>query len=73
VLPRLRSIPQLTGVRVVAQDGTSSTYELQMEKGQDAREAAFHLAVAEGWVILGMQRRVTTLEEVFHKLTTTES
>jgi ABC-2 type transport system ATP-binding protein len=72
VLPRFRSIPQVSGARVLGQDGTRSTYELQMDKGQDAREAVFGLAVAEGWVILEMHRRVTTLEEVFHKLTTAE-
>jgi ABC-2 type transport system ATP-binding protein len=73
VLPRLRSVPQVTGAQIIAQDGATGTYELQTEKGQDAREPVFRLAVAEGWVILEMQRRVTTLEEVFHKLTTADS
>ncbi|MBP1646869.1 MAG: transporter [Bacteroidetes bacterium] len=73
ILPRLRSIPQVSGVRILAQDGSTGSYEMQTEKGHDAREAVFHLAVAEGWVILEMHRRVTTLEEVFHKLTTSES
>jgi ABC-2 type transport system ATP-binding protein len=73
ILPRLRSIPQVSGVRILAQDGSTGSYEMQTEKGQDAREAVFRLAVAEGWVILEMHRRVTTLEEVFHKLTTSES
>ena len=36
----------------------------------DVREAVFRMSVAEDWVILEMRRRVTTLEEVFHKLTT---
>jgi ABC-2 type transport system ATP-binding protein len=73
VLPRLRSVPQVSGARILSQDGATGTYELQTEKGQDAREAVFRLAVAEGWIILEMHRRVTSLEEVFHKLTTTES
>jgi hypothetical protein len=29
------------------------------------------MAVSEGWIILEMQRRITSLEEVFHTLTTT--
>ena len=73
ILPRLRSIPQVSDVRILAQDGSTGSYELQAEKGQDVREAVFRLAVAEGWVILEMHRRITTLEEVFHKLTTAES
>jgi hypothetical protein len=40
------------------------------DKGNDIRESLFRLAVAEGWVVLEMHRRITTLEEVFHKLTT---
>jgi ABC-2 type transport system ATP-binding protein len=73
VLPRLRSLAHVVNVRMLGQADSSASYELQTEKGQDAREAVFRLAVAEEWVILEMRRRVTTLEEVFHKLTTVES
>lgn len=30
----------------------------------------YQTAVAEGWVLLEMRRQQTSLEEVFHKLTT---
>jgi len=46
-----------------------SRFEIQAEKGNDVRESIFRIAVSEGWVVLEMRRRVTTLEEVFHKLT----
>jgi len=38
--------------------------------GEDLREPLFRLAVAEGWVLLGMARTQNTLEDVFRELTT---
>jgi hypothetical protein len=38
-------------------------------RGVDIREALFQQAVSEKWVLLGMSRKTTSLEEVFHKLT----
>jgi ABC-2 type transport system ATP-binding protein len=70
ILPVMRSLDGVTGVTLLAHDGGTSRFELQTGKGVDVREAAFRLAVHKGWVLLEMQRKVTTLEEVFHKLTT---
>src|SRR5262245_9802124 len=41
--------------------------------GQDPREAIFRLAVARGWVLLGLTRRQLSLEDIFVDLTTRES
>ena len=68
--PKLRAIPSVTGVTLVSHGDSGARFELHLEKGSDAREAAFRLAVAEGWVILEMHRKATSLEDVFHKLTT---
>ncbi len=70
VAPKLRSVEHVTGVSLLTQDGGTSTFEVHADKGNDIRESLFRLAVAEGWVVLEMHRRITTLEEVFHKLTT---
>ena len=70
ISPKLRSIPSVVTVNFVSHQDSTSRFELQVEKGADIREAAFRLAVAEGWVVLEMHRKVTSLEEVFHKLTT---
>jgi ABC-2 type transport system ATP-binding protein len=70
ILPRWRMLAYLTNATLLSHDGPISRYELQVDKGMDIREAIFRLAVSEGWVVLEMHRRVTTLEEVFHKLTT---
>ncbi|MDE3058328.1 MAG: ATP-binding cassette domain-containing protein [Bacteroidota bacterium] len=44
---------------------------VKLNQGNDIREKIFRQAVAEGWVLLEMHRKVTSLEEVFHKLTVT--
>jgi hypothetical protein len=68
--PRLRSVGSVTGVELLSSRASHFRFELHVEKGSDVREALFRLAVAEGWILLEMQRKTTSLEEVFHKLTT---
>jgi len=70
ILPRWKMLAYLTNVTLLAHEGPVSRYELQADAGMDIREAVYRLAVSEGWVILEMHRKTTTLEEVFHKLTT---
>jgi len=70
IIPRLRIIAYVNNVTLLAHNGPVSRFELHVDKGADIREAAFRLAVSEGWVVLEMHRKITTLEEVFHKLTT---
>ncbi len=70
IAPRLRSLPGVGSVELLGQQNGAARFELHVEKGVDVRESAFRMAVAEGWIILEMQRKATTLEEVFHKLTT---
>jgi ABC-2 type transport system ATP-binding protein len=70
ITPQLRSLHAVTGVTLLSDDAGVSRFELFAEKGADVREAAFRLAVNKGWTLLEMHKKVTTLEEVFHKLTT---
>ncbi len=71
VSPHLRALTSVTDVTLLGEKDGVSCFELFTEKGSDVREAAFRLAVSRGWVLLEMHRKATTLEEVFHKLTTT--
>lgn len=71
VAPQLRAIPGVTSATLLEDRGGMSRFEINTEKGTDVREAVFHLAVRNQWVLLEMHRKVTSLEEVFHKLTTT--
>jgi hypothetical protein len=48
-------------------------FSILTQKGFDIREEIFRRAVSEGWVLMEMSRKATSLEEVFHKLTTAET
>ncbi|MFN0158662.1 MAG: ATP-binding cassette domain-containing protein [Bacteroidota bacterium] len=71
VTPKLRNISSVTGVELMSAKDSVCMLTVNMEKGVDVREAVFRLAVQEGWIVLEMHRKTTSLEEVFHKLTTT--
>jgi gliding motility-associated transport system ATP-binding protein len=70
ISPKLQSIGFVTGVELLSASNGLSKYTLHVEKNADIRETLFRLAVSEGWIILEMFRKTTSLEEVFHKLTT---
>jgi ABC-2 type transport system ATP-binding protein len=69
ISPKLRALAGVHNVELISHKDSTSRFQLHVEKGVDVREAAFRLAVTEGWALLEMHRRVTSLEEVFHKLT----
>ncbi len=68
--PKLRRLEHVHDVTLISQTDGLSRFELHVDKGNDIREALFRLAVVENWVLLELHRRVTSLEEIFHKLTT---
>ena len=70
ISPKLQSVGSVTAVELLSAKDSSSRFTLHVEKNADIREPLFRLAVAQGWVILEMHRKTTSLEEVFHKLTT---
>ena len=70
IAPKLKALPSVTGAELISTKDSISRFAVHVEKGADVREAAFQLAVSEGWILLEMHRKPTTLEEVFHKLTT---
>jgi ABC-2 type transport system ATP-binding protein len=70
ITPKLRILAYVNNVTLSSHEGQITRFDINVDRGQDVREAVFHLAVSEGWVILEMNRKITSLEEVFHKLTT---
>jgi ABC-2 type transport system ATP-binding protein len=72
VAPKLKTLAGISKVTLLAHTEGACSFEVQCERGNDVREPLFRTAVAEGWVVLELHRRATTLEEVFHKLTTSE-
>jgi ABC-2 type transport system ATP-binding protein len=71
IIPKLKLVAYVNDVALLSHTGDVSKFEIHAEKGNDVRESLFRMAVSEGWIILEMQRRITSLEEVFHTLTTT--
>ena len=69
IFPKLQSIAKVQSVEYGGQEGTIHRFNVHTEKGSDVREELFRKAVNEGWTLLEMTRKVTSLEEVFHKLT----
>jgi len=69
ISPKLQSLPGVTKVELLSHKDSGYRFQLHTEKGGDVREAVFRIAVAEGWILLEMQRKATSLEEVFHRLT----
>jgi ABC-2 type transport system ATP-binding protein len=70
ITPKLRILAYVNNVTLSSHEGQITRVDINVDRGQDVREAVFRLAVSEGWVILEMNRKITSLEEVFHKLTT---
>lgn len=65
VLSELDGIEEL---KTYSDNGTTRC-EVICEQGRDLREAIFHKAVSNNWVLLEMTRAVSSLEDVFRELT----
>jgi gliding motility-associated transport system ATP-binding protein len=69
IFPKLKSIVNVESVAFGGATGDVHRFQLRTAKGSDIREELFNMAVSEHWVLLEMSRTVTSLEEVFRKLT----
>jgi len=67
---KLRTLENIEDVREVKTETPGcKSMQIESSKGKDLREAVFHLAVKEGWILLEMRREVSSLEDVFRALT----
>ena len=73
IYPKFKDIPHVESVEYGGQEGDLHKFSILAEKGYDIREEIFKRAVSEGWIMMEMSRKATSLEEVFRKLTTTET
>lgn len=69
LFPPFKELPHVQNAEYGGSDNDHHRFTLHTEKGSDIREEVFKLCVARGWSLLELSRRVTSLEEVFHKLT----
>ena len=72
IYPKFKELLHVESVEYGGQEGEKHKFSILTEKGVDIREEIFRTAVSEGWVLLEMSRKATSLEEVFHKLTTSD-
>ncbi|HTX19958.1 MAG TPA: ATP-binding cassette domain-containing protein [Bacteroidota bacterium] len=70
LLPKIQTLAHVEHVRYDNPSPDIHRFLISSQKGVDIREEIFRQAVNEHWVILEMHREATSLEEVFHKLTT---
>ncbi len=71
VLAVLRSVPGVAEVTHRLQQGRS-VYTVQVQRGQDLRDAISRAIVSNGWSLLSMQLVSMSLEDIFLRLTTHE-
>jgi ABC-2 type transport system ATP-binding protein len=72
IYPKFKEISQVESVEYGGQEGDLHKFSIHTVKGSDIREEIFRRAVSEGWILLELSRKATSLEEVFRKLTTAE-
>ena len=72
ISPKLKAVQGVNRLTLMEHTNGVCKFEVHVDHGTDVRESLFRTAVAEGWVVLELYRRGTTLEEVFHKLTTAD-
>ncbi|HEX2224795.1 MAG TPA: ABC transporter ATP-binding protein [Thermoanaerobaculia bacterium] len=70
----LAALEGVLAVRPAGSDGAAgdiaaSGWVIEHARGADPREALFHTAVRNGWVVLELTRERTTLEDIFVRLT----
>ncbi len=72
----VKKLQDLPGIVKAVDDGTpadqTSQYVLEMEQGQDVRDAVAGLIVGCGWSLLEMRSIRPSLEDVFIRLVTDE-
>jgi ABC-2 type transport system ATP-binding protein len=70
IYPKFKEVRNVESVEYGGQEGDIHKFAIHTAKGNDVREELFRRVVSEGWVLMEMNRKATSLEEVFHKLTT---
>ena len=72
IFPKIKALPNVESVEYGGGSDGAHRFSIFAVKGSDIREELFKQAVSEKWILLEMSRKVTSLEEVFHKLTKSE-
>ena len=69
IFPKFKAIDGAETVEMVSSKGDLHRFNIRSAKGNDLREPVFRQIVNQDWVLLEMQRQTTSIEELFHTLT----
>jgi ABC-2 type transport system ATP-binding protein len=70
IAPHFKIIPEIQTFELVSHSEGVSKFNINASKGQDIRELLFKKSIENNWIILEMYKKETSLEDVFHQLTT---
>lgn len=70
IFPKVKALAHVENVQYQNPSPGIHRLLITATKGSDIREDLFRQAVSEKWLLLEIHREATSLEEVFHKLTT---
>ena len=68
VLPGVVSVRRVAGDSEPGPSAATSRWTLECTPGTDLREEVFRLAVAQGWILLGLSEDKASLEDIFVRL-----
>ena len=72
VLSAVKAVPGVAIARLVSQDASRGSFQVDAESGRDIRRDLARAVVQAGWGLLEMQSENMSLEDIFIKLTTAE-
>jgi len=72
VLTAVKAIPGVATARILTQDATRCSFQVDVDSGKDIRRDLARAVVQAGWGLLELQSENMSLEDIFIKLTTAE-
>jgi ABC-2 type transport system ATP-binding protein len=72
VLTAVKAIPGVAAARILTQDATRGSFQVDVDSGKDIRRDLARAVVQAGWGLLELQSENMSLEDIFIKLTTAE-
>ena len=72
VLTAVKAVPGVATARILTQDATRGSFQVDVDSGKDIRRDLARAVVQAGWGLLELQSENMSLEDIFIKLTTAE-
>jgi len=72
VLTAVKAIPGVATARILTQDASRGSFQVDVDSGKDIRRDLARAVVQAGWGLLELQSENMSLEDIFIKLTTAE-